>query len=96
LNLAKVLLGSYHRILITSNGGHTQDVDLGVNSQNGHEVLKALRAQKFTGMVCIHSNRASPDDYKAAVDAGADAVLPKPMSRTHFLKLMLQAAQRKA
>ena len=28
------------------------------------------------------------------MEAGADAVLPKPMSRTHFLKLMLQAAER--
>ena len=71
-----------------------QDVDLGVNSLSGYEVLKTLRAQGYGGVVCIHSNRTSPDDYKVAVDAGADAVLPKPMSRTHFLKLMLQAAER--
>ena len=71
-----------------------QDVDLGNDSINGYEVLKSLRAQGFPGVVCIHSNRTSPDDYKVAVEAGADAVLPKPMSRTHFLKLMLQASER--
>lgn len=71
-----------------------QDVDLGVNSQNGYEVLKVLRAEGYLGVVCIHSNRTSPYDYKVALDAGADAVLPKPMSRTHFLKLMVQASER--
>ena len=29
-----------------------------------------------------------------AVEAGADAVLPKPMSRAHFLKLIVQAINR--
>jgi signal transduction histidine kinase/CheY-like chemotaxis protein len=71
-----------------------QDVDFGKDSINGYEVLKALRAQSFPGVVCIHSNRSLPEDYRVAVEAGADAVLPKPMSRTHFLKLMLQAAER--
>lgn len=71
-----------------------QDVDLGANSLNGYEVLKTLREQGYRGVVCIHSNRTSPDDFKVAVEAGADTVLPKPMSRTHFLKLMLQASQR--
>ena len=71
-----------------------QDVDLGKDSLNGYEVLKSLRAGGFSGVVCIHSNRSLPEDYKVAVEAGADAVLPKPMSRTHFLKLMLQAAER--
>lgn len=70
-----------------------QDVDLGVNSINGYEVLKTLRAKGYVGVACIHSNRTTPDDYKVAVEAGADAVLPKPMSRTHFLKLLLQAAE---
>ena len=70
------------------------DIDLGKESLNGYEVLKALREQGFWGVVCVHSNRSLPEDYKVAVDAGADAVLPKPMSRTHFLKLILQAAER--
>ena len=71
-----------------------QDVDLGSASLNGYEVLRTIRSQGYEGVVCIHSNRTSPDDYKVAVEAGADAVLPKPMSRTHFLKLLLQAAER--
>jgi signal transduction histidine kinase len=69
------------------------DVDLGQNSVNGYGVLAALRREGFGGFICIHSNRTSPEDYKAAVAAGADAVLPKPMSRTHFLKLALQAME---
>jgi signal transduction histidine kinase/DNA-binding response OmpR family regulator len=71
-----------------------QDVDLGKDSLNGYEVLKALRAEGFQGVVCIHSNRSLPEDYRVAMEAGADAVLPKPMSRSHFLKLALQAAER--
>jgi len=71
-----------------------QDVDLGKDSLNGYEVLKVLRGQGFRGVVCIHSNRSLPEDYRVAVEAGADAVLPKPMSRAHFLKLMLQSAER--
>jgi signal transduction histidine kinase/CheY-like chemotaxis protein len=70
------------------------DVDLGDNSISGYEVLKRLRLGGFKGVVCIHSNRSLPKDYKAAIEAGADAVLPKPMSRPHFLKLALQAAER--
>ena len=35
-----------------------QDVDLGKDSINGYEVLRALRAQGFQGVVCIHSNRS--------------------------------------
>ncbi len=70
------------------------DVDLGVDLNNGYEVLRMLRSQGHWGVICIHSNRTSTEDYKIAVDAGADAVLPKPMSRTHFLKLLLQSAER--
>jgi signal transduction histidine kinase/DNA-binding response OmpR family regulator len=70
------------------------DIDLGDNLLDGYEVLKKLRSQNYVGVVCIHSNRSSPDDYKAAIEVKADAVLPKPMSRAHFLKLILQAAER--
>ncbi len=69
------------------------DVDLGAASQNGYEVLKQCRQDGFKGTVCIHSNRGSASDQRVALDAGADAVLPKPMSRPHLLKLILQAAK---
>jgi DNA-binding NarL/FixJ family response regulator len=70
------------------------DVDLGLQETNGYELLREMRLNNFEGVVCIHSNRTSPEDFKIAVASGADAVLPKPMSRAHFLKLILQAAQR--
>lgn len=71
------------------------DVDLGVGSLSGLETVKAMRERGFTGRVCIHSNRFLVDDYRAALDAGANTVLPKPMSRAHFLKVILEAlAQR--
>ena len=34
-----------------------EDVDLGAASANGIEVVRALRAEGFTGHICIHSNR---------------------------------------
>jgi signal transduction histidine kinase len=71
-----------------------QDVDLGPHSLNGYELVAAYRSQDYRGVVCIHSNRALLKDYKLALESGADEVLPKPMSRTHFLKLILQAAER--
>jgi signal transduction histidine kinase/FixJ family two-component response regulator len=70
------------------------DVDLGNNSLNGYEMLQSLRSQEYEGVVCIHSNRSSTEDFKTALSTGADTVLPKPMSRAHFLKLALQAAKK--
>lgn len=37
----------------------------------------------------MHSNRFLADDNRAALDAGADTIVPKPMGREHFLKLIL-------
>ena len=70
------------------------DVDLGPCSLGGYEVVEKLRKQGFEGVICIHSNRSTTEDFTAAVAAGADAVLPKPMSRAHVLKLVLNAAER--
>lgn len=67
------------------------DVDLGMNTLNGYDVLIKMRKANFHGVVCIHSNRSLSTDYRIAMDAGADAVLPKPMGRAHLLKLILQA-----
>ena len=70
------------------------DVDLGSQSVGGYEALLAMRNAGYQGVVCIHSNRSLPGDYRSAMDAGADAVLPKPMGRAHLLKLILQALER--
>jgi CheY-like chemotaxis protein len=65
-----------------------QDSDLGVSSKNGIEVIKEIRRQGYCGRICMHSNRVLYDDQKIAFEAGADSVLPKPMSREHLLKLI--------
>jgi DNA-binding NarL/FixJ family response regulator len=70
------------------------DLDLGHDSRNGFDLVGDLRRQGLRGFVCIHSNRIVAEDHKCALDSGADAFLPKPMSRMHFLKLILQATQR--
>lgn len=65
------------------------DVDLGNASKNGIDLLKDLRQANFKGQVCIHSNRSLPQDYKIALEAGADTVLPKPMGKAHLLKMLI-------
>ncbi len=66
-----------------------EDVDLGPNSKDGLEIVRTLRERNFSGHICVHSNRFLATDTKAANAAGADTVLPKPMSRMHFLKLLM-------
>jgi len=65
------------------------DVDLGPLSKNGLDIVMALRKLGFSGHICVHSNRFLSEDSRSAITAGADTVLPKPMGRTHFLKLLL-------
>lgn len=68
-----------------------EDVDLGPSSKDGLEIVKTLRAQGFAGHICVHSNRFLAQDNRDALGAGADTVLPKPLGRVHFLKLILAA-----
>lgn len=68
-----------------------QDVDLGIGSKNGIDVIKELRKAGYRGRVTVHSNRFLFDDQKIATEAGADSVLPKPMSRAHLFKLIASA-----
>jgi signal transduction histidine kinase/DNA-binding NarL/FixJ family response regulator len=65
------------------------DVDLGPSSENGIEIVKSFRDKGFAGHICVHSNRFLSGDNKAALAAGADTVLPKPLGRAHFLKLLM-------
>ncbi len=66
-------------------------MDLGPASKDGIEIVKQLRDQGFAGHICVHSNRFLATDNKSALAAGADTVLPKPLGRMHFLKLILAA-----
>jgi signal transduction histidine kinase/FixJ family two-component response regulator len=70
-----------------------QDLDLGPASKGGFEIIQELRQQGYKGQICVHSNRFLPDDNKLALQCGAQHVLPKPMSRSHFLKLLSNAAE---
>lgn len=65
-----------------------QDIDLGVSSKSGIDVIRDLRKKGYKGRICVHSNRFLFEDQRIATEAGADSVLPKPMSRTHLIKLI--------
>jgi CheY-like chemotaxis protein len=70
------------------------DVDLGAASINGFELVKKLRGEpyRYSNPICIHSNRCLPEDYERAINVGAQSFLPKPMSRIHLLKFILNSA----
>jgi signal transduction histidine kinase/ActR/RegA family two-component response regulator len=70
------------------------DVDLGCQQMNGFDIVSQLRKQGNQGIICTHSNRILASDHKTAIDHGADAFLPKPMSTVHLLKLLCQAVVR--
>ena len=65
-----------------------QDIDLGAEL-NGLQVVSELRKSGFEGHICIHSNRFLFEEVGSALQHGANAVLPKPLSKGHFFKLML-------
>jgi signal transduction histidine kinase/ActR/RegA family two-component response regulator len=70
------------------------DVDFGSQAMNGFNIVSNLRRMKNRGIICTHSNRILTSDHKTAIEHGADAFLPKPMSLTHLLKLLCQAVER--
>jgi CheY-like chemotaxis protein len=70
------------------------DVDLDSQVMNGFDIVELLRKRGDTGIICTHSNRVLASDHKTAIDRGADAFLPKPMTTLHLLKLLCQAQKR--
>ncbi len=64
------------------------DIDLGPDAPDGFAVTAELRRRGVEAMICMHSNRSVSTDYRHAIEAGADAFLPKPMSRPHLLRLL--------
>lgn len=62
------------------------------NALNGIDVVRSLRQAGFQGKICIPSNRFLTEDTRIALEAGADMILPKPMSRAQFLKLILASS----
>ena len=65
------------------------DIDLGSGSIDGFNVLEELRSRNYQGSICMHSNRTLPEDYRRAIDMGAQAFIPKPISREHLLKFIV-------
>lgn len=70
------------------------DVDLGPSSLDGFELTKQLRMSGIQALICIHTNRVIAKDHFKALDAGADAFLPKPIGRSQLIRLMLQAIRK--
>lgn len=64
------------------------DVDLGPNSMNGFSLTRLLTDNGHKTPITIHSNRSSLEDYGTAFKSGASALLPKPMTKAHLLKLV--------
>jgi CheY-like chemotaxis protein len=69
------------------------DVDMG-HQVDGFDLVEAMRAAGFNGLVCVHSNRMVAEDHRAAFESGADTFIPKPMARAQLLKLVIQAGQK--
>lgn len=68
------------------------DVDL-KEREDGLTLVRRLRECKSRALVAVHSNHVLPEDFRSAAAAGADACLPKPMSKAHLLRLVQQAAE---
>jgi CheY-like chemotaxis protein len=64
------------------------DVDLGRGEISGFELVACLRERLAEAIICIHSNRSSPADYRESVQVEADAFLPKPMTAAHLWGLL--------
>jgi DNA-binding response OmpR family regulator len=64
------------------------DIGLEIDGENGLEFLKRVRSEGFKGTVCVHSNRTGLEDLRASLEAGANAVIPKPLSTGQLLGLM--------
>ncbi len=72
------------------------DIDLGPESLDGFQLVKAMRNAGIRATICIHSNRCLPEDFKMSLDAGANYFLPKPMTRSHLLRLLLGSLEKDA
>ena len=68
------------------------DVDMGKMSLNGFELVRELRKHGSKALICVHSNRIVAADNKAAIEAGANSFIPKPMAHAQLLRLILQAS----
>jgi CheY-like chemotaxis protein len=66
------------------------DVDLGRDQISGLELLKELRQSGCTSTICLHSNRAIDARKEELRKYGADAMLPKPISRVELMRVVIK------
>ena len=64
------------------------DIDLGADSLDGFKITEKLIKNNCKLPICIHSNRSLAEDYEKAIRVGAQAFLPKPMTREHLIKFI--------
>jgi CheY-like chemotaxis protein len=64
------------------------DLDLDDSARSGLALVERLRSRCPKLQICVHPNRSGVDEYRDAIHAGADAFLPKPMSRSHLVGLL--------
>lgn len=64
------------------------DVDLGRDQISGLDLLKELRQTGCTSTICLHSNRAIDARQGELQKNGADAMLPKPISRVELMRVL--------
>ena len=69
------------------------DVDLSVGRMNGFETVKNIRKKNHKAVIAINSNRGMLEFGSEATAVGAQSFLPKPMVKSHLLKLLLSAAR---
>ncbi|MEZ4749056.1 MAG: hybrid sensor histidine kinase/response regulator [Bdellovibrionota bacterium] len=65
------------------------DIHLGNDEMDGFAVTRQLRDLGSQAHICIHSNRVTSENMRTAIEMGADHCFPKPMSRQHLLKFIL-------
>ena len=67
------------------------DLDLGRGDLQGLTITRNLRAYGFHGLICIATNRSPMDYQSAALAAGADVFISKPLTLEHLAQLMERA-----
>jgi signal transduction histidine kinase/DNA-binding response OmpR family regulator len=64
------------------------DIDFGIETLDGFDLVRTLRDRGETMKICIHSSQTSTEAFQRAMRVGANAFLPKPMSRAQLLALI--------
>jgi len=93
--------GGYKNITIANNGtealrlarGHRPDlalIDVTMPDMSGYDVARALRADPATAglRIVIQTGRDKEAEEKNAYDAGADAIIGKPVDRQALLQMV--------